>query len=234
MPGMTSTSVRDHSGAWSEKERTPIEKAMQREIQAAFNEFAPEAEEAVIAEEDPGYDKLKLLLTGILITYLVRAFMDQVAELETEYDIAFDPADMAAAANDWATGFAPEEAERLIATTRKVVSGVAAKYAAEEITRDQIEEMLEPAFNRNRAALIAITLITVALSRAFDDYVDGLRGLGVRVEIRWRTARDEMVCKHICAPLDGQPQEVWAAEYPSGPPAHPRCRCSREIIVVRE
>jgi hypothetical protein len=30
----------------------------------------------------------------------------------------------------------------------------------------------------------------------------------------------------ICGPLDGTPESVWGAEFPDGPPAHVRCRCS--------
>ena len=234
LPAMSSTGVTEGQDAFSEKERTPIEREMQREIQRILAEFAPDAEDAVAKDEEPDYNVLKAALVAALVTYLVRAFMDQVAELEAEYDVSFDPAEMALAANEWATGFAPEEAERLIGTTQKVVSNVAAKFAAGAIVADQIAEMLEPAFNKSRSELIAITLITVALSMAFGEYVDGLRGLGAKVEIRWRTARDELVCEHICAPLDDQPEGVWRADYPYGPPAHPRCRCGLVAIVVRE
>ena len=232
MPSMTSTGVTEGASAFSGKERTPIENAMQRDIQRAFKEFAPDAESAIIEDEEPDYEPLRNALIVILTTYLIRAFMDRVMELEEEYDIAFDPADMGAAANEWATAYAQEEAARLIGTTSKVVNGVSARYAAEEITADQIEEMLEPAFNKNRAVLIAITLITVAASAAFNEYADGLRALGVQIEVIWRTAEDEMVCEHICAPLNGQPREVWAAQFPQGPPAHPRCRCGLEIRRV--
>jgi hypothetical protein len=234
LPEMTSTGVTDGFSASSEKERTPIENAMQREINKAFKEFAPEAEMAVAEGEEPDYEPLRVALATILTTYLIRAFMDGVSELEVEYDIAFDPADMAASANEWASTYAQAEAVRLIGTTQKVVNGVSAKYAAEEITRDQIEEMLEPAFSKSRAALIAITLITVAASLAFDNYGDLLKALGVRVEVYWETMEDEMVCEHICAPLHNQPESVWAAQFPGGPPAHGRCRCRRRFVLVRE
>jgi len=95
---------------------------MQRDIQRAFKEFAPDAESAIIEDEEPDYEPLRNALIIILTTYLIRAFMDRVMELEEEYDIAFDPADMGAAANEWATAYAQEEAARLIGTTSKVVS----------------------------------------------------------------------------------------------------------------
>jgi len=229
LPAMSSTGVTEGQDAFSEKERTPIERAMQREVQRVFSEFAPEAEDAVANEEEVDYNVLKAALVAVLVTYLVRAFMDQVAELEAEYDVSFDPADMAVAANDWATSFAPEEADRLIGTTRKVVDGVAAKYAAGEIVAGQIDELLEPAFSKSRSELIAITLITAALSMATDDYVAGLKGLGLEVVEVWYTQDDERVCS-ICRPLHGKKRgDDWS----DPPPAHGRCRCYRTLEIRR-
>jgi len=227
LPAMSSTGVTEGQDASSEKERTPIERAMQREVKRIFDEYAPEAEQAVAENEELDYNGLKTALVAVLVTYLVRAFMDAVSELEVEYDIAFDPADMGAAANEWATSFAPQEADRLIGTTRKVVNGVAAKYAAEEVTRDQIGELLEPAFNKPRSELIAITLITVALSAALDGYVGGLKSMGLEVVERWYTQEDERVCG-ACAPLHNTVRgEAWT-EYP---PLHGRCRCGVSLEI---
>ena len=227
LPEMTSTGVTDGFSASSEKERPPIERKMQADINKALREVAPEAEMAVVEGEEPDYEPLRVALATIITTHLIRAFMDMIEWLESEYDISFDPADMAAAANEWASTYAQAESARLIGTTQKVVSGVAAKYAAGEITRDQIEEMLDPAFNKSRAALIAITLITVARSIATDNYVDSLRGMGLEVIERWYTQEDERVCS-ACAPLHGQPREVWGEP----PPRHGRCRCYTTLEIV--
>ena len=232
MPGMTSTGPTEGASAFSEKERTPIENKMRQEIAKAFREYMPEAEIAVREGEEPDYDPLRKAIIIILTTYLIRAFMDRVMELEEEYDIAFDPADMSAAATAWAATFAPEEADRLIATTQKVVGGVAVRYAAEEITADQIEELLDPAFNKNRAGLIAITLITVAASMAEDEYISDIRAMGYQIREYWETREDERVCS-ICSPLHNTTRDVWGAEFPEGPPAHGRCRCSRRFEIFR-
>lgn len=229
---MTSTTATESASVMSEKERSPIERAMQREIEQAFSEYGPEIEEAVANGEEPDYTALRNALIAILITYLVRAFMDEVAALEAEYDVSFDPAEMAAIANEWAVEFAPQEADRLITTTDKTVNKAAAAWAAGAITRDQLSEMLEPVFSKSRAALIAITLITVALSLAFDSYTGALKELGIRFEILWVTADDERVCTTICEPLHNKPQEIWQSQFPSGPPAHGRCRCRRQLRVI--
>ena len=201
---------------------------MQRDIQQAFTEFADDAAYAVEGNDVPDYEPLRVALVTILTTYLVRAFMDRVLELEEEYDISFDPAEMGAAANEWAVGYAQTEATRLIGTTQKIVSGVAAQYAAETITADQIDEMLEPAFNKNRSSLIAITLVTVAASMALDSYVNSLRGMGLEVVEIWDTIEDERRCP-ACGELHGQPRGVWTEP----PPLHGRCRCSVKLVIRR-
>jgi len=229
LPAVSSTGVTEGQNASSEKERTPIERSMQREIQQVFTAFAEDAAYAVEGNDVPDYEPLRTALITILVTHLVRAFMDRVMELEEEYDIAFDPAEMGAAANEWAAGYAQAEATRLIGTTQKVVSGVAAQYAAEAITADQIDEMLEPAFSKSRAGLIAITLITVAASMALDDYVNRLRGMGLEVVEVWYTQEDERVCS-ACGPLHGKARGDGWSDYP---PRHGRCRCYVMLKIRR-
>lgn len=46
---------------------------------------------------------------------------------------------------------------------------------------------------------------------------------------RWLTERDGSVCP-ICRPLHLKKRDVWEAQFPDGPPAHPNCRC--EIVYV--
>ena len=36
----------------------------------------------------------------------------------------------------------------------------------------------------------------------------------------------------ICGPLEGAPESVWSGQFPSGPPAHPRCRCESGISFL--
>ncbi len=40
----------------------------------------------------------------------------------------------------------------------------------------------------------------------------------------WNTERDAKVCP-ICSPLDKKREPDWVAKFPTGPPAHPNCRC---------
>lgn len=45
-----------------------------------------------------------------------------------------------------------------------------------------------------------------------------------QIEPRWRTEHDEKTC-WICDPLDNQREVTYGIEFPTGPPAHPNCRC---------
>jgi len=38
----------------------------------------------------------------------------------------------------------------------------------------------------------------------------------------------------VCGPLNGMPEENWAAEFPNGPPAHVNCRCSTSLTMDDE
>jgi hypothetical protein len=47
---------------------------------------------------------------------------------------------------------------------------------------------------------------------------------GIALLTTWESEGDDRVCK-ICRPLNRTPESVWSRQFPSGPPAHPRCRC---------
>jgi len=49
----------------------------------------------------------------------------------------------------------------------------------------------------------------------------------------WETEDDARVCP-ICAPLDGMKRDKWGNEFPTGPPAHPNCRCWLSYEVERK
>jgi len=235
---MSSTGPTESASAMSEKERMSIERAMQKEINRVFSEFQPQFEQAIKDGEEPDYDGLRDALIAILTTFLFRAFMDEAEALQNEYDVFFDPVDLAAVGQQWASSYAVQEAERLIASTKeRTVDPTIAAWAAGELTEDQLSERVDKAFDDSRSGLIAITLITIALSLAFDTYRDMLNvllaPLGWKLEEYWVTREDEKVCETICWPLHEQPREVWAAQYPSGPPAHGRCRCKRRLQLVR-
>lgn len=77
-------------------------------------------------------------------------------------------------------------------------------------------------FGPGRAANLAVTETTWAATAGAEAAI-GVT-VGVSLQDRWRTERDARVCP-ICSPLEKVVRDDWAYRYPSGPPAHPNCRC---------
>lgn len=77
-------------------------------------------------------------------------------------------------------------------------------------------------FGPDRDESAAITETTGAATAGGDAAISH-RG-GITVQDLWITERDSKVCP-ICKPLHTKPRSDWARFFPSGPPAHPRCRC---------
>jgi hypothetical protein len=79
-------------------------------------------------------------------------------------------------------------------------------------------------FAPDRAATIAVTELTSAVSNVEIAVANRAEELGIVQLATWVTAKDDRVCP-ICAPLDGLGERSWRIDFPSGPPAHINCRC---------
>lgn len=97
-------------------------------------------------------------------------------------------------------------------------------------------------FDARRAATIAITEVTTAITQAEiaarreavtddpqarvtpDDPAEPPIVISDGLVAIWQTAEDERVCP-VCGPLHDARDARWASKFPNGPPAHPRCRC---------
>jgi len=87
-------------------------------------------------------------------------------------------------------------------------------------------EKFDNAFTDNRVEKIAVTETTRSISEGEQSAREEMQRTGNReIVARWVTERDNRVCK-ICAPLDRKLERVWVDRFPSGPPAHPNCRCT--------
>lgn len=142
----------------------------------------------------------------------------------------------------------------LMRPDRRASVGLSSRYAAargrnvaqrlRQNARGQLNQGLSPqrVLSDSRARTIAVTEITVAISagetaarreEAMEDprtRAKGIDTIGPPVIVNggaiavWQTAEDEKVCP-VCGPLNGKPQSVFASQFPTGPPAHPNCRC---------
>lgn len=136
------------------------------------------------------------------------------------------------------SSFAPTRAPGLLRAAGKdyagrVAGGMAADGTAN--TRIYLDDggSIEVAYGRERAKSLAVTEITRARVAGERAVLDELESRGATITAIWRTEQDAKVCP-ICRPLDGEDQFRWELDFPDGPPAHPRCRCTLEYEVEME
>lgn len=135
---------------------------------------------------------------------------------QARLDISQDVIDRNAAI--WAMLYAAELANQLNMTTLNRVNAAAAGLGS---VTSIPAEIVDDAFNQERAAVIAATEITRAATAAETALA---AVLVVKPASTWNTAEDERVCE-VCGPLNGTGPDVYGAVSLSGPPAHPNCRC---------
>jgi len=183
---------------------------------------------AVAIEAGQAFDigPLSEELRAALEPQIVAIATEQALRVAAEVGVEFDPAMVNDEAAAWARGYTFDLVKGLVETTRKVVSGAVESYMQTPgMTRGQLESLLSAAFGEYRASTIAVTETTRAYAQAMNQYQkEIMEGAGIEMERVVVTNRDELVCP-VCGPLDGQPEEVWADEFPDGPPFHTGCRC---------
>lgn len=139
--------------------------------------------------------------------------------------ITFDSAVINEKALDWAKKYTYDLITGIEERTLNLVRQVISTFVETPgMTVEDVEMLLEPAFGVVRAKMIAVTEITRAYSSATNIQKKLLAEAGIEMERIWHTGHDELVCE-ICAPLNGQPESVWAKDFPDGAPAHVNCRC---------
>lgn len=90
-----------------------------------------------------------------------------------------------------------------------------------------LQEVLQEAMPSHDLTTTATTTVTQTQSDAEHGAANHARRNGRNIEEVWRTELG--ACKR-CAALEGKPKSVWRRDFPSGPPAHPNCRCWIEHV----
>jgi hypothetical protein len=207
------------------------ERRIQRKIQRILAEYKEQAARAVQSGEPFAYEGLAEELRAAVLPELSSLVVDNVMRLSVETGISFDPAVINQEALRWARQYSYELVNGLTGTTRdQLGEAISAFVQTPGMTIGDIESLIEPAFGRPRAEMIAATETTRAYAMATNELQGLLRQETPSLETVqvWNTMQDELVCV-ICGPLEGAPKGEWQGQFPNGPPAHPNCRCSTSI-----
>ena len=172
------------------------------------------------------------IMAPVLNDELGAAVRRRVDRLGTQFAYPMDTVDERTL--DWLNDYVPALNVELNATSTNIIKKVIDQYRITPgMTIDDVRKALSPAVDRGRASAIAITEITRASSHATIEYQTYLASKGVLMERVWNTDQDELVCP-ICSPLQRKGEDEWIMEYPSGPPAHVRCRCDTTLRLVKD
>lgn len=90
------------------------------------------------------------------------------------------------------------------------------------VTRASVLDRTNTIFGPTRVRGIAMTGTTDAATSGSEAGIELTDGHSD--DDTWWTEADQRVCP-ICQPLHKTKRENWSRLFPSGPPAHPRCRC---------
>jgi len=209
--------------------RMRAERAIRDKVQAILGKYQSRAARAIRNGDEFDYTGLADELRAAVLPELSSLVVDNVLRTSVETGISFDPSIINQEALRWAREFSTSWAQGLTETTRKQLQeAMAAFIQTPGMTIGDVTSLIEPAFGPVRAEMIAATEVTRAYSMATNNTQE-MMGREVPDLVTTRvnnTMQDELVCQ-ICGPLEGAPESEWPD--PSGPPWHPRCRCSSSI-----
>lgn len=127
------------------------------------------------------------------------------------------------AGKQWSEGRARFVSQSYVQNSRERLEELGTRWAENpETPKADISQDLVSLFGPDRAEGMAITEGTGAISAGGEAAI-GQAG-GISSGDLWITERDAKVCP-ICSPLHETDRNEWSLKFPSGPPAHPRCRC---------
>lgn len=201
----------------------PTRKKREEEIEAALlllflswkEQFADS--EAVDGLSPPDYARLADDVAVAVAPVLVIVHAEGAAQLANQTGFVTDEEKIWEKSEKWANQRGKELGKQVAQTT--AAGFLAGKTAAE-------------VFSADRAELIAVSEVTDAITIGealvllllWDEQ-------GRTFEAFWYTKDDEKVCV-ICGPLHRKPRAVWILVVPTGPKAHPICRCWLEYQEI--
>ena len=227
-------------GAFSFLKQTPLdvrmaaERRIKAKIAAILKERKAQAARAIEQDEPFDYEGMAEELRAAVLPELSALVVDNALRLSVEVGIGFDPAIINTEALRWAREYTYDLVRGLTDTTRRQLQEAMTSFVQTPgMTIGDIESLIEPAFGPVRAEMIAETEVTRAYSESTNELQRMIQQEVPELEVTriFRTMADELVCD-LCGPLEGAPESVWAAQYPSGPPLHVRCRCELQLSFL--
>lgn len=210
---------------------TPQEQALYDDLLPVFAEHGGDAASAILSGSEFDYDSLSDDLKEAIQPVLRKHVLQRMGELVTEY--GYDSGDkLITAAGQWASTYTFGLVKGVTDTTRELLQNAVSDYQnSSGMTRGDLEARLQSAFGASRVESIAITETTRSSGAATDLYEAQLNDAGFDTVQVWNTANDDLVCD-ICGPINGKSDNEWGDV--EGVPAHPRCRCSTTIKVIKK
>lgn len=196
----------------------PIRLSRERELSAAVL-LVLQAEQERLLRNPRGADwvAFQRRLAAAIVTDLAATHYAATVQLSQQAGLSFNAPRSEAESQQWAMRYADALATAIVGNTRAQVQ--------ELQDRDALAAALLLLMGEDRALGIGITETTRAITAGESGVVYRYeRETGQQVGTLWKTEGDGKVCE-ICGPLEGQPVDVYRIVSPSGPPAHPRCRC---------
>lgn len=166
--------------------------------------------EAVDGLPPPDYTRLADDVAAAVIPVLAIIHTEAAAQLAAQTGFVTNEEKIREKSEKWANQQGKEIGQQVAKTT---AAGLLAGKTGAEV------------FSADRAELIAASEVTDAVTTGealilvmlWDEE-------GRRFESFWYTEDDGKVCP-ICGPLHKKPRAVWILVVPTGPRAHPLCRC---------
>jgi len=207
---------------------TSVTRGLADKLAALFDKYRAIVGRAIVEGNTPDIAALSNALKAELLVTMEGLLLEAAEQLADENGVPLDPAEIAAAANVWASQYVATTVGKFDSTTRTLIEAVVRKYETTPgMTRAQVEKLLEGALGAKRAEVTAITEITRAAAQATNHYQKALKEMGIEMKRVWNTNNDSLTCP-ICGPLNGKTEDEHAGE----PPAHPRCRCFTTLRLV--
>lgn len=182
------------------------------------------------------YQRMLNEVKNTLAPQMVEIYMNSADAQAESFNLVVDSGDLEKDAAAWANEWSEKIAEGMAESTRDKMAVASHQTRGMEVEEAKtfVVAKLSGMFDMGRAERIGITETTRAINAGKADVIDRIKTeYGVNVIGIWRCLGDDPCVKH-CLPLNGEPFEVWASEFPEGPPAHPNCMCEIDWTIVED